>query len=375
MRRDGVEPRPDWRERVERIGFDFHTIAGRTYWDESAVYTFESREIGTLKAAAEELHARCLEAVDHVIRHRLYHRVGVPAGLASLMERSRESGQEGHLGRFDFSWDGSGPPKMLEYNADTPTTLPEAAEVQRRWLADKFPGHEGFNTLREALGEAWRAHRGERVHFCTVTGHHEDRANLQYQELLAHKAGVDTGAGVMPMGDIGWDRKRRQFVDMADRPMRTICKLYPWEWLLREPFAVHVAEAGATWIEPPWKAILTSKGLLPLLWELFPGHPNLLPAFDSPHPLHGDFAKKPVLSREGANVTLVKHDKVLRTEGGRYGAEGFIWQALCELPDFDGNRPVLGVWMVGGRACALSVREDVSPITGPLARFVPHRVC
>ena len=32
-------------------------------------------------------------------------------------------------------------------------------------------------------------------------------------------------------------------------------------------------------IEPPWKAILSNKGVLPLLWQRHEGHPNLLPAF------------------------------------------------------------------------------------------------
>ena len=49
--------------------------------------------------------------------------------------------------------------------------------------------------------------------------------------------------------------------------------------------------------------------MLPLLWEMFPGHPNLLPAFfeDDPNAatLGTSFVRKPLYSREGANVALI----------------------------------------------------------------------
>ena len=56
-------------------------------------------------------------------------------------------------------------------------------------------------------------------------------------------------------------------------------KLYPWEWLFREDFGASLAGSPTRWLEPPWKAILSNKGILPLLWAMFPRHPNLLPAF------------------------------------------------------------------------------------------------
>jgi glutathionylspermidine synthase len=118
--------------------------------------------------------------------------------------------------------------------------------------------------------------------------------------------------------------------------------------------------------------LLSNKGLLPILWELFPGHPNLLPAYEAPEPLGQNFIKKPKLSREGANITLVREGKVAEEAGGDYGAEGFVYQALAPSPDFAGNHPIFGVWVVDHAAAGLGIREDTRRITGNLSRFVPH---
>jgi glutathionylspermidine synthase len=126
-------------------------------------------------------------------------------------------------------------------------------------------------------------------------------------------------------------------------------------------------------IEPPWKMLLSNKGLLPVLWELFPDHPNLLPAFDTPSPfLGGNYVRKPKLSREGANVRIVEAGVTQEENEGEYGEEGFIYQGLAPIPSFNGNRPVLGAWIVNHEACGLGVREDTRRITGNLSRFIPH---
>ncbi len=139
-----------------------------------------------------------------------------------------------------------------------------------------------------------------------------------------------------------------------------------------------LATAPTRWIEPPWKAILSNKGILPLLWEMFPGHPNLLPAYFEDDPqtrrLGACFVRKPLFSREGANVTLVSEGVALVEQPGPYGAEGFIRQALAPLPEFAGQYPVLGSWLVDHVPCGLSIREDANPITGNGSRFLPHAI-
>ena len=79
--------------------------------------------------------------------------------------------------------------------------------------------------------------------------------------------------------------------------------------------------------------LLSNKALLAVLWELYPGHPNLLPAYYDPEPLGSRYVQKPKLAREGANVTLVDGAAVVATDGD-YGAEGYVYQAPARLPRF-----------------------------------------
>jgi glutathionylspermidine synthase len=147
-------------------------------------------------------------------------------------------------------------------------------------------------------------------------------------------------------------------------------KLYPWEWLINEEYGKYIFKSTTQFIEPAWKMILSNKGILPLLWELFPEHPNLLPAYFTSK-IEGDYIKKPLLSREGANISIFKDGEVTSSEGD-YGEEGFIYQALHELPNFDGNHPMVGSWVIEGESAGIGIREDTSLITGNLSRFVPH---
>jgi glutathionylspermidine synthase len=81
--------------------------------------------------------------------------------------------------------------------------------------------------------------------------------------------------------------------------------------------------------------------------------------------------KKPLYSREGANVTIATKGGMLE-EPGQYGAEGFIWQGYHELPRFGENYTVIGSWIVGEEPAGIGIREDTSPITKNSSRFVPH---
>ncbi|HKS65249.1 MAG TPA: glutathionylspermidine synthase family protein, partial [Xanthobacteraceae bacterium] len=163
-----------------------------------------------------------------------------------------------------------------------------------------------------------------------------------------------------------------------DKPIELMFKLYPWEWMFREQFGAYLAGSPTRWLEPPWKAILSNKGILPLLWAMFPRHPNLLPAFFEDDPkaaeLGNSFVRKPLYSREGANVSIVVDGTAVDQDEGPYGAEGYVRQAVATLPHIDGNYVAFGSWIVAGQPCGLSAREDVSPITKNTSRFLPHAI-
>ncbi len=356
---------------MEDLGFHYHTMDG-VYWDESACYQFTAAEIDRLDRATAELQERCIEAAGKVIEAGDFERFKIPEPFHKLIRDSWDDDEPTLFGRFDFSWDGRGEPKMLEYNADTPTALLEASVVQWYWLKEVFPDADQFNSLHEKLIERWKEIGakvpGNRiVHFTGVTDSPEDQGNLDYLRDTATQAGLDARA--VDISAIGWNGAR--FTDLGETPISVLFKLYPWEWLVREEFGQHLLNRRTLVIEPPWKMVLSNKAILPVLWEIFPGHPNLLPASFEPGRFQTDFVKKPLYSREGANVAITANGRTLE-EPGEYGAEGFIWQGYHELPRFDGHYMVIGSWIVGGEPAGVGIREDSTPITRNSSRFVPH---
>ncbi len=371
MHRRTCTPRPDWQARVESQGLLYHTLGGEPYWDESAYYEFSRAEVDAVEEATYRLDQMCLEAVAAVLAEDRLGLFLIPEACCPWLRRSWEEDEHTIYGRFDLSYDGRSPPKLLEYNADTPTALLEAAVVQWFWLKDTHPEADQFNSTHERLLDAWRAlpaRGGRRVHFAALADHPEDYLTVTYLRDTAAQAGLETA--YLEMGQIGYDRRRRTFVGLAGEPIAALFKLYPWEWLIREEFGPHLPHAPTRWLEPPWKMLLSNKAILAVLWDLFPDSPYLLPAgFEPPGP---HYVRKPLLAREGSNVTLVQDGRVIQETGGPYGDGPFVYQAVHTLPDFGGRFPVLGSWLVHGHACGLGIREDDGPITQNRSRFVPH---
>lgn len=376
MRREVRDPRPDSREKVEKLGLAFHTLNGQPYWYESAAYVFDKREVDELEAATAELQRLCMAAIDHVLENGDLDRLSIPASAQSAIRKAWDDDPPAVYGRFDLSFDGSGPPKMLEYNADTPTSLLEAAVVQWHWLQDVAPEADQFNSIWEALVQKWTALKSEgffasgTVHFACVDWP-EDVMTTAVLMDTADEAGLTVRQ--LGMGEIGWDTLSGRFVGTEGEPIECLFKLYPWENMVTEPFGTHALSPGCKtlWIEPVWKMVVSNKAILALLWELFPDHPNLLPAYlDGPRELV-DYARKPILGREGANVSLCAGGVETATDGD-YAHQPTVWQALAPLPVFDGNHAVIGSWVVDGEPCGMGVRESDGPVTQDAARFVPH---
>ena len=384
MQRITCPERSDWRTTAEETGFDFHTIDGERYWDERAYYAFSLDEIeDQIEAPSGEIDAMCLELVSNAVDDEDYlRRLKIPETFWPLISESWHRDEGSLYGRLDLSFDGRGPAKLLEYNADTPTSIFEAAVFQWTWLEQAIERRiipataDQFNSIHECLIDAWKkVSAGRHVHLAGTTENAEDAATLAYLEDTARQAGLATT--LIDIEDIGL-RDDGSFADLDDRSIELVFKLYPWEWMFHDAFGARLADAPTRWIEPPWKAILSNKGILPLLWEMFPDHPNLLPAFfeDDPNAaqLGASFVRKPLYSREGANVALISDGVTMVEQQGPYGAEGFIRQALAPLPNFSRQYPVLGSWLIDHTPCGLSIREDENPITGNTSRFLPHAI-
>lgn len=376
MKRITIEPRNNWQKEVEKLGFGFHTT-NIPYWDESAYYDFSMPEILTIEKATNELWELCLSAVQYVLDNDLMDKFSIPEWIQPLVIKSWTEDHPAIYNRFDFCFK-DGVPKLLEFNVDTPTSLFEAGIVQWYWLQDFAKEKDQFNSIHEKLVDYWKYLKPylykDTLHFTCIKQSLEDLTTTEYIRDCAIQSGIDTK--LIFIDDIGWDEDNKRFADLEMNTMRNIFKLYPWEWLINEKFGKHLMEDNnrAYWIEPAWKMILSNKAILPILYKLFPECPYLLPTYFEKDNTLREYVKKPFLSREGANITIVKGNSVIESTEGQYGEEGFICQALCELPEFDGNYPVIGSWVIGQEAAGMGIRESKSLITNNTSRFVPHLI-
>lgn len=373
MRRVEASSRANWRREVEELGFTYHTIDGELYWDEAGWYEFSLAEIEKIEAATNTLHALCLQAVQVVLDQDRFDEFRIPTEFREWIRASWDNDDPTVYGRFDLAWDGRSAPKLLEYNADTPTALFEAAVVQWHWLQSVHPGLDQFNSLHEQLIEAWAyllQNGMTNISFAATAGHEEDFGNITYLRDTAAQAGIV--AEYLDVSDIGFDSRRNSYVGTNGNPIDRLFKLYPWEWMIAEEFGRHLPNSETKWLEPPWKMLLSNKAMLVVLWELFPDCDYLLPT--AWQPLSRDYVRKPILAREGSNIQVVRSGMVARETHGPYSDQPMIYQAYHPLMNSGGHHAVLGSWIVGDTACGLGIREDINPVTHDSSRFIPHLI-
>ena len=385
MLRIPIKERSDWRMTANEFGFRFHTFDGEEYWTERYYYQFSLQQIERdLEVPTEELNQMCLAVVNDVISSdALMAKFAIPKSNWDLIRKSWHNEDPSLYGRFDFSYDGRNPAKLLEANFDTPTSAYECGFWQWIWLEDNVKldrlsrGADQFNSFQEKFIErlatlAEKAQTKVLYFACSLEGGEEDYGTVTYFADCARVAGLTPK--IIYIEDIGVDAQGN-FTDLNDHVIRWLFKLYPYEMLFREDFSKYL-DNGTLYLEPPWKAIISNKAILPLLWEKYPHHPNLLPAYfaDKKHLLDDKqgIVKKPIFSREGANVKIEKDGKVIAESDGFYGEEGYIYQAFHPLPKFGDDYTVIGSWVIGDKAAGLSIREDNTLITKDSSRFIPH---
>ena len=381
----------------------YHSWNGYDYIDPGHVAEITRAQADFLAQAGKEMYRLCIAAVDKVVATGRFAEFGIGHLQAQHITASwkRAGGRDPELyGRIDFWWDGGAKAKFYEINADTPTTSYECAVVQWVVVNDlmkrgELPeGLSQFNSLEEKI-IARMAHlrtvaakRGiTRLHFSSMTDWREDLTTTSYLDELAQKAGWDTK--FIDIGLIGADETPHSpdigtFYDTDREKIVALYKLMPWEHMYETKWAKYVALDRVMYVEPPWKAIMSNKMLSVILWEMFPDHPLLLPAFTKPDSFKGTYVEKPIFGRISAGVKIFQNN--LMTGSRRFDpdepAAGYskypkIYQEFCPLPEMPGMpgwRYATGVWVVGdGEVAGMDLRIDKSLVTGGGAiKFLPH---
>lgn len=390
MKRMQFDKRDDFIQQHEKIGFTYWNLPssqGVPYWQEGIVYQFEEQEIDLINQATQELYDMCMHMVATIVKSGDYPtEFALTERAKALIEQSWQQQEPSIYGRFDLMYDGQKQLKMLEFNGDTPTGLLEGSVAQWFYLQQSkdIPTHWRYqnNDMHEYLIAHWQKQYSADTLVYFTTGRdfpEEDWGNLIYLMDTALQAGLSVKE--ICLEDIGINQDH-QFVDLENQPIEHIFKLYPWEWLVQEPFAQYISHSNTQWLEPAWKMLLSNKAMLVSLWKLFPNHPYLLEAYAQSSQLKdGLWCEKAILGREGLNIYQLNYQagRVMNrhlVQGSEINPSiqgwGSIYQRWIDLPCFDGFYPIIGSWIVGGQACGMSVREDPNLVTGNDSQFACH---
>ena len=380
MKRHTRTSRSNWQRSADELGFTYYATEQNpdygTVWNESVAYEFTSTEIDVLEAATEELHQRCLETVDHVINDAdLLHKLGIHSSWHNYLQSSWYDQHPSIYGRFDLAYNGIDPPKMLEYNADTPTMLLETSLMQWKWLQDEKPTCDQFNSVHEKLLSVFetikdKMPKNTAMHFAGLEHLGEEFQTCMYLLDLASQAGIESK--FIDINQIGYDNRLDKFVDQNCHPINFCFKLYPWEWMMNEDFGQHVLKNKTGWIEPAWKSILSNKGFMPIMSQLFPNHPNILHStFTADEQPSGNYVAKPFLSREGQNILWYENNVLAKQMPGVYTG-AVMYQETAKLFCQDGNFAVIGSWVIGNQSAGIIVRDHNDSIIHDRSSVVPH---
>jgi glutathionylspermidine synthase len=377
----------------KELGWDYFISGEAEDYLTSEMVVVSDAERETYYETANRLYDRFVNAGEYVLRNNLLDTLGIPANLHELIRLSWEDDRHLHLfGRFDFAGGVDGLPiKLLEFNADTPTSLPETAIIQWAQLkANNIPEEQQFNFVYDALiaqFEELRKRNPDReaaILFSTMSGAQEDDDNIQLLREAAKEAGFETGFAHIQnvtFSEVNGVFANQDNGQMAQWPFWF--KLVPWEYIawdepqLCRMLTNMVKNDQCIILNPAYTMLFQSKGILKYLWDLFPDDPALLESTFKEPIGRSDFpyVQKVFFGREGSNVALFDDIGLpVEVRNGEYEHQPSVYQALAELArDEAGYYYQSGVF-VAGEACGMGFRRAKSRIIDNAAQFVGHCV-
>lgn len=375
---------------LESIGFGWHTDLDGSRYISNELVSITQDEAEAFYEATNELYDMYVAAAEYVINNDLFHELGIPFNLVDTIKASWENDVHWHLyGRFDLAGGVDGKPiKLIEFNADTPTSLFETAIIQ--WAMLKFNNLDEaaqFNDVYEALVENFKRlitleedtsrfdeyYEGWKILFSSIAGSVEDENTTRLLESAARDAGFECDFAFVD--EVSFDDENGIFWNGQN--WEYWFKLIPWEMIAIDESDLAliikniIKNQKAIILNPAYTLLFQSKGIMKILWDLYPNHPLLLES--SFEPLNGKKqVKKPFLAREGANVSIINSDGSIEIQNdGEYANGKFLYQEFADFAkDENGNSYQAGMFFAF-EGCALGFRKG-KDIIDNYSKFVGH---
>lgn len=375
---------------LESIGFGWHTDLDGSRYISNELVSITQDEAEAFYEATNELYDMYVAAAEYVINNDLFHELGIPFNLVDIIKASWENDVHWHLyGRFDLAGGVDGKPiKLIEFNADTPTSLFETAIIQ--WAMLKFNNLDEaaqFNDAYEALVENFKRlitleedtsrfdeyYEGWKILFSSIAGSSEDENTTRLLEAAARDAGFECDFAFA--SEVSFDDENGIFWNGQN--WEYWFKLIPWEMIAIDESDLAliikniIKNQKAIILNPAYTLLFQSKGIMKILWDLYPNHPLLLES--SFEPLNGKKqVKKPFLAREGANVSIINSDGSIEIQNdGEYANGKFLYQEFADFAkDENGDSYQAGMFFAF-EGCALGFRKG-KDIIDNYSKFVGH---
>ncbi len=377
---------------LDEIGFSWHTDTDGTQYVADELVQINTDEAEAYYTAVNELYDMYVEAAEYVIQHDLFFELGIPFNLVETIKKSWENDVHWHLyGRFDLAGGIDGKPiKLIEFNADTPTGLFETAIVQWAMLkANGLDEAKQFNTVYESISENFKRlitlfddtsrfeelYEGWRILFSSIEGNDEEEVTTRLLKRMAEDAGFLTGFTFLH--EVLFDNE--SICDKENQEYEYWFKLFPWEDIAIEEGELALTlqnilqSQSAIILNPAYTLLFQSKGMLKILYDLFPDSPYLLETAYEPLKAKA-YVEKKVFGREGANTKFVNADGSIAAQtDGEYAHYKSVYQAAVEFPqDAAGNHYQAGVFFAY-EACGLGFRRG-GKILDNMSKFVGHMI-
>lgn len=375
---------------LEELGFTWHTDADGTKYVNDALVQITQDEAEAYYTATNEIYDMYIEAAEYVIENDLFFDLGIPFNLVDMIKKSWESDVHWHIyGRFDLAGGIDGQPiKLIEFNADTPTSLFETALLQWALLKENnMDENKQFNNVYEAIKNNFKRlitmdedvssfednYDGWKILFSSIDGNDEEETTTKLLQQIATDAGFNTSFEYL--GDVQFDADG--ISDADGNQYEYWFKLYPWEDIgtdegeLATTLTSIMQNQEAIILNPAYTLLFQSKGMLKILSDLFPDSPYILKC--SYEPLEGvKKVEKTVFGREGANTKIISESgDILSSVDGEYDNYKKIYQEYVEFPkDSSGSKYQAGVFFAY-EACGLSLRKG-GEILDNMSKFVGH---
>lgn len=373
---------------LEELGFSWHTDRDGSKYVSDQLVQISHNEAESYYKAVNDIYDMYVKAAQYVIDNDLFFELGIPFNLIDAIKKSWENDVHWHLyGRFDLAGGIDGTPiKLIEFNADTPTSLFETALLQWAILKhNNLDEEQQFNTVYDSIVNNFKRlitlfddpnsfdehYDGWKILFSSVSGNDEEEATTKLLQQMASDAGFATSFEFL--NDVKFDENG--IYDQNENKYEYWFKLFPWEDIaIDEPelattLTSIMLNQEAIILNPAYTLLFQSKGMLKILCDLFPDSPYLLKT--SFEPLAGKYVEKPVFGREGANTKIVENGMSIKETKGPYGNYKKVYQQYVEFPkDSQGNKYQAGVFFAY-EACGLGFRKG-GEILDNMSKFVGH---